>query len=119
MKTEANVLLFKCGKANREYGVRIQTTPDNDWERTWAFEITPKIAKSEGFDKNKVKGNLYATDDYPGCPYCGADGFVQCSKCKKISCWDGEKNLTCAWCGAYMRNIVLTNSKFDVKGNKF
>ena len=119
MKKQANVLLFKCGKANREYGVRVETTRDNDWVRTWAFEIDPQVARNEGFDQNPIRGMLYATDDYPGCPYCSTDYFVQCGKCKKVSCWHEEKRAQCAWCGNVMKRIVMSKTKFNLKGNNF
>ena len=116
---EANILLFMCGKANQPYGVRVQRMEDGDWWRTWAFKVKPQQAKSEGFDKTMVQGNLYATREYPGCPYCGATGFVQCGTCGKISCWKGENTLTCLWCGKVMNNIVTTTEKFSVSGDKF
>lgn len=71
---------------------------DGDWWRTWSFPMKKTQAKSEGFDKNSVKGNMYATEEYPGCPYCGTFGFVQCNTCHKITCWNSESSLVCEWC---------------------
>lgn len=116
---EANILLFKCSKANQMYGVRIQKMNDGDWWRTWAFKIKPHNAKSEGYDKTPVQGNLYPTQEYPGCPYCRTNGFIQCGKCKKISCWNGETSLDCPWCGVRMENFVEATEKFSVVGDKF
>lgn len=116
---EANILLFKCSKANQVYGVRIQKMKDEDWWRTWAFKIKPNNAKSEGYDKTPIQGNLNVTGEYPGCPYCGAVGFVQCGKCKKVSCYNGETSLTCPWCGNKMENMVEATQKFSVDGDKF
>lgn len=116
---EANILLFKCSKANQMYGVRIQKMKDGDWWRTWAFKIKPHNAKSEGFDRTPVQGNLNETEEYPGCPYCGTHRFVQCGKCEKISCWNGEMSLVCPWCGVRMENFVEATEKFSVVGDRF
>ncbi len=116
---DVNILLFKCGKTNQPYGVRVQKMEDGDWWRTWAFKVKPRYAKSEGYDRNRVNGNLYCTEEYPGCPYCGSLSFVQCGNCQKISCWNGETELTCPWCGDAMGNIVAATDKFDIDGDKF
>ena len=96
---EANVLLFRCPNAKRSYGVRVQKMRDGDWYRTWAFKLSEKTARREGYDRSVIRGNLYATEEYPGCPYCGAKVFVMCGSCNKISCWDGTDRFTCPWCG--------------------
>lgn len=116
---EANILLFKCSRSNQLYGVRVQKMKDGDWWRTWAFKIKSQYAKREGYDRTQVLGNLNSTKDYPGCPYCGTYGFVQCVQCKKLSCWNGETSLICPWCGEEMENIIAATEKFSVTGDKF
>jgi len=116
---EANIVLFMCSKAKQAFGVRVQKMNDGDWWRTWAFKIKPQHAKSEGYDKTPVQGNLNPTEEYPGCPHCGSHGFVQCGTCKKISCWNGETSMVCPWCGTNMDNIVTATEKFNVTGDKF
>ena len=116
---EANIVLFKCTKTHNLFGVRVQKFSDGDWYRTWAFRIKESSAKAEGFDKTPIKGNLYATKEYPGCPDCGTKSFVQCNNCKKLSCWNGEDHLTCPWCGNEMRNITEATEKFNVSGNDY
>ena len=113
---EANVLLFKCTKSKRAYGVRIQKMRDGDWYRTWAFKLSEGSAKREGYDRSVIKGNLYATEEYPGCPYCGCQGFVMCGHCQKIACWDGESSYTCPWCGT-KSNISTAEDMFTVTAN--
>lgn len=113
---EAAVILVKCSNGKRVYGIRTQKMSDGDWWRTWAFPVDEKRAKNEGYDETKVQGNLYHTEEYPGCPYCGTKNFVQCNKCKKISCWHGETRMTCPWCGNNMDNIVSATEKFHVSG---
>ena len=115
LKMEAAVLLAKC-KDKRTYGMRIQRMSDGDWWRTWAFPIDERRANKEGYGVTKAQGNLYVTDEYPGCPYCGTNGFVQCNSCKKLSCIKDEKKLICPWCGNNMDNIVYTTEKFSVTG---
>lgn len=116
---EANILLVKCPPKKKMFGVRIQKMSDNDWWRTWAFELNAEQAKNEGYDATKVQGNLNALDEYPGCPYCGTYGFVQCGKCEKISCWNGESSMVCPWCNTNLTNIVTATDKFEVTGGAF
>lgn len=113
---EAAVIVGKCTKRNQMYGMRTQKMKDGDWWRTWAFSIDEKRAHSEGYDETPVQGNLYHTEEYPGCPYCGTKSFVQCNKCRKLSCWNGEKKLVCTWCGYNMDNIVTATEKFNLSG---
>lgn len=113
---EATVLLAKCGKKNQTYGIRAQKMDDQDWWRTWAFPINEHRARREGYDRTIVTGNLYHTEEYPGCPFCGAKNFVQCNKCHRISCWSGESRLECPWCGNDMSNIVTATEKFNLSG---
>ena len=116
---DAKVLIFKCTRVNQPIGVRVQRMEDRDWWRTWAFKISSQIASNEGYDQNQIQGNLYATEEYPGCPHCGTDGFVQCGRCKKVSCWNQEKSLVCPWCGFRMDEIVTATDKFSVTGDSF
>ena len=116
---DAKVLIFKCTRVNQPIGVRVQRMEDRDWWRTWAFKISSQIASNEGYDQNQIQGNLYATEEYPGCPHCGTDGFVQCGRCKKVSCWNQEKSLVCPWCGFHMDEIVTATDKFSVTGDSF
>lgn len=97
---EAQVAIAKCKESKKIYGVRMEKTPSG-WEYNWAFPISEKRAKSEKYESTKIIGNIHRGKDYPGCPYCGAMGFVVCSSCKKLNCYnDGEKWFTCQWCGS-------------------
>lgn len=115
---EANVVLSKCSKQNRIFGIRIEKR-GGDWIRTWAFKIDETQAKKEGFDKTVITGSLNADPNYPGCPHCGADTFVRCGTCGKISCLQfGNTSAHCYWCGTRMDNITTADS-FDVKSGGF
>lgn len=98
MRVKANVILAKCRTERQMYGMRVEET-GGDWIRTWAFPIKEELAVQEGFDKVKIDGSFLATEDYPGCPYCGARNFFVCGSCGKLNCYNGEKITTCKWCG--------------------
>ena len=65
---DAAVILAKCYKTKKMYGMRSQKMNDGDWWRTWAFPIDEKRAHGEGYDTTIVQGNMYHTEEYPGCP---------------------------------------------------
>ena len=112
---EAAVILAKCPKNRQLYGMRAQKMNDGEWWRTWAFPIDEGRARQEGYDSTQVFSGMNQTDEYPGCPYCGATGFVQCGKCGKLNCWKGENTYTCLWCGNKMTRIV-SSSSFELSG---
>ena len=111
---EATVLLAKCKKRNGYYGMRVQRLEDGDWWRTWAFPIDDRDAYRKESVVTSLRGNLFNTKQYPGCPYCGSINLVQCNKCGKLSCWNGEEQLSCPWCGHDMKNFV--SSEVSVSG---
>ena len=114
---EATVITMRCTRGKRPYGVRVQKT-GGDWVRTWAYEMTEAQMKHEGYDQTSVNGSLSVTSEYPGCPHCGTMGFVQCGRCHKMTCYNGETALTCQWCGTMMDNLVSAD-RFDVEGGRF
>ena len=112
---EAAVVLAKCPKSRQIYGMRTQKMSDGDWWRTWAFPIDERRASQEGYDATQVFSGMGCTEEYPGCPYCGATGFVQCYRCGKLSCYNGEASLTCLWCGNKMDSFVDA-TEFQLSG---
>ena len=79
-KMEAKVILMKCPETKKVYGVRIEKY-EGDWYRTWAFPLDSRKAAHEGYDREKITGNLYPADEYPGkkvvqCPWCGTRGRI-------------------------------------------
>ena len=119
-KVKAKVILAKCPyaglQADNLFGIRIQKF-GSDWKRTWAFKIDEERALHEGYDKERIHGTFYETDEYPGCPYCGVLEFAQCGGCKKIFCSKYEERSICPWCGERLR-IRLVDS-FDLKGGGY
>lgn len=105
---EAAVIIAKCPKTRMAYGIRVQKMGDQDWWRTWSFEIDEASASREGYDANTIEGNLYALDTYPGCPYCGTTRLFYCS-CGKIACGGPDSvDYTCPWCGETCKPVPLT-----------
>ena len=98
MGIEATVIIAKCKKSQKTYGIRIERRR-SEWYKTWAFKINEKSARREGFDKTAINGKFIACEEYNGCPYCHSREFIKCG-CGKISCWNGEKIIKCIWCGA-------------------
>lgn len=97
---EAVIVLSKCAKGHKTYGIRAERLTSNRWRFTWAFPIKEASAKREGYDRTSISGSIDCTDEYPGCPYCGQQNFVVC-KCGHISCNIVNRGIfTCEWCGA-------------------
>lgn len=38
-----------------------------------------------------IMRRLEIAEAYPGCPHCGGRGFVLCTDCGTLSCWDGNR----------------------------
>lgn len=94
----AVVALSRCSHTKKLYGIRLEQQGDK-WVCTWAFPIQEKTARNEKYGEARITGTIINGDEYPGCPYCRAIGFVRCF-CGKLTCWDGEQStIECAWCG--------------------
>ena len=115
---EAAVVLAKCAKNRQMYGMRTQKMEDGKWWRTWAFPIDEHRAHQEGYDSTQTFEGMVSTEEYPGCPYCGGSGFVQCTQCGKLTCWNGETALDCLWCGNRLENMVYADS-FQLSGGDY
>ena len=114
---EATVVVARCRKTKEPFGIRIEKKDDGAWHCTWAFKTTDKLLSRESYEENvEVSGQILLDPEYPGCPYCGAAGWCNCS-CNKLTCWDGESSVTCAWCGEVSE--VGAASDFDLEGSGF
>ena len=117
---DATIVLAKCPKVNRIYGVRLQKEELQDiWHETWAFPIDEKRAAAEGYDATSLDGGILIDSEYPGCPYCGGRYHVFCNTCGKPTCWNEKEQMTCAWCGSQITDIAFRdNAKFHfISGN--
>lgn len=118
-KVEATVVLAKCCKTGKTYGNRVEKKSDGNWHFTWSFKIDDNRAKSEGYEKTSVKGNVFLDESYKGCPYCGASGWFSCGNCGKLTCNDGNKNVvTCKWCGNIGELSGDGDGKFNLTGGE-
>lgn len=103
---EANVILARCDKSKKSFGIRIEKKADQIWYCDWAFKISEKGASNEGYGSSMISGKVSLDGAYPGCPYCGTDSWVSCAKCGKLTCCAiGAETSTCAWCG-HSANVV-------------
>ncbi|MDO4756279.1 MAG: TerY-C metal binding domain-containing protein [Parabacteroides sp.] len=111
----AVIALCKCSQTKNLYGIRFEKD-GKAWKYTWAFPVKEATASREQYDKTRITGGLIQSPDYPGCPYCGTNGFFHCG-CGKLNCWDGKSHhATCNWCGA---SGELTDGidSIDITGN--
>lgn len=106
----AQVLLTRCKKSKQLYGITIEQRNGKEWEMMYSFEIDEKHAKSEGFDKMMINADCYAGNTYRGCLSCGALGYVKCYSCGKLTCYQSEQSVRCAWCNTIMDNIIYEGS---------
>lgn len=118
-KYEGMVVLGHCSRAKRPFGITA-VRYGREWAFTWAFPLTEKVAKSEGFDQNAAKGDIVHTEDYPGCPYCHTKAWVQCCQCHRFLCYtdDGSDYFKCPHCGiegGIDRNVT----EFDLSGGGY
>ena len=108
---KAAVVLVKCTRRPMTYGIRMQTEDGESWHKTWAFPVDENRAGKEGYGQQSIEGYYFNDDSFPGCPCCGAKQIIFCSSCHRASCWNGETDMNCAWCGQRLQNIYTTTEK--------
>ena len=114
---EANVVVARCKRTKKMYGIRVEKRTDWTWYCTWAFPISEKGASNEGYGTTMISGKVDLDAEYPGCPYCGTIGWVSCGKCGKLTCWENDENFECSWCGA--TGVVTVSETFDLTGGGY
>lgn len=114
-KYDGLVVAAMCGNERRHFGITA-IRQGRDYVFTWAFRLSEGSLKREGFDKNKVKGNVIMSEKFPGCPYCGRKNWVQCGACGKFVCAaDDIKYFKCPACGN--EGEVSLSESFDLSGS--
>ena len=108
---KAFAIVAECPNEKKPYGITVDPISDKEFKFVWAFKISREGASREGFDKKKVHGSIQYDANYNGCPYCGAKGFFQCAECGKTTCWNGESETVCEWCGNEAETAA--EDKFD------
>jgi hypothetical protein len=94
------IVLGRCNRHGRGFGMRLERPGADQWVATWAFPIKDAAAKREGYERAEVSGSFCVGPSFPGCPHCSAASFFRCNGCGKLACWDGEsRQITCPWCG--------------------
>ena len=120
MYPEAKIALCRCKEGKRPFGVRFEEY-ENEWKATWAFPIKKDgTAEREEYDKTILKGQIRWDSDYPGCPYCGAHGFIICNACGGLNCNMNERTeeFTCGWCGTKGTLVSYTGDGFNADGDR-
>ncbi len=115
-KYEGMVVVGYCSKTRKPYGITA-IKQGKDYVFDWAFKLTESAVKHEGFSQNKVKGNIYDGENFPGCPYCGNQSWVQCGQCGCFSCYPGEGTFHCGHCNN--SGEVTTSDSFDLSGGGY
>jgi len=115
---EATVIMAKCKVSKEGFGIRAEKQ-GSSWTFTWAFKLSERAAKNEGFDQTNISGSISLAAEYPGCPHCGAKKFSQCGSCNKTACYVGkEEKVTCPHCGN-TANVVHVESFDRIAGGAF
>jgi hypothetical protein len=109
----ATVVMARCQVTKAPFGIRMEKR-GADWYCTWAYPISEKNAKKEGYDKQPITGEVHIAEGYPGCPHCRtAFDFYICTReyggCGGVSCYDGKGHITCPSCGWH--TPVVSGSK--------
>ena len=117
---QATVVMAKCQHSKRPFGIRIEQRQDGDWYCTWAFKLSEKAAAHEGYNSGvSITGRVSLTDEYPGCPHCGAHTWFKCGSCGRLTCYSDESQSTkCSWCG-HASEKMSTSTEFDLTGGDY
>lgn len=100
MQAKVVVIVARCGRTRRTFGIRLEAKTARQWIADWAFAMKERSASKEGYDRTQISGSFGFDAAYPGCPHCEAQGAYNCA-CGKVVCWTGqEETATCPWCGA-------------------
>ena len=113
-KREEMVVMATCQQTKRLFGITVQKEGKN-YVFAWAFKMNAETAKREGFERNKVSGNIFMAKEYPGCPHCGALSWFQCGVCSHFVCMPYDQEVVrCPECGN-QGEVVIADS-FDLNG---
>lgn len=88
----------KCLSTKKIYYIRYDYNAVGRWilsetltEEGYIHET--HFIKNENNDEKDVDiSSAYHGPQYKGCPYCHNRGFVTCSSCKELHCFDSESN---------------------------
>lgn len=106
----AAVILQKCSRTGKTFGIRVQQMDDGEWYRTWAFPMDEARAGREGYSGTKLNSMLPETPEYPGCPYCGSKGFFYDYNCEKSAAITGIPTSPVPGAAGTMTSALRTKS---------
>jgi hypothetical protein len=113
-KRDDMVVMASCQQSKLPFGITVHRA-GKVFEFNWAFKISASSAKREGFESNKVNGNIFNANTYPGCPHCGATSWFQCGNCKRFVCMrPDQKIVKCPVCGN--EGEVYAAEDFELSG---
>lgn len=95
------IALARCEQSHLLFGVRVEERSSRVWAVTWSFLIQESSAHRERYADTEIQGSITLASEYPGCPGCGAGSVVVCGCPEgRVTCWGGQPENICAWCGA-------------------
>jgi len=97
-KRRVVIVTGRCSREKRGFGIRFEEVDNDQWLATWAFALSDRTAKREGYDKQEISGTFSFAKEFPGCPHCGSQDFFLCG-CEKVGCKGSSDRVTCPWCG--------------------
>ncbi|MDY4839080.1 MAG: TerY-C metal binding domain-containing protein [Lachnospiraceae bacterium] len=117
LNNDAFAIMAMCEETKEHFGITVNPVGGNHFVFTWAFRIKKDQAKREGYDQKQVKGSVSYDANFNGCPYCNANAFYICSRCKKVVCYHGQESVTCPNCGS--TSTVKQAESVDLSGGGF
>lgn len=114
---EAAVIIAKCRKSKKPFGIRTEKMSDGAWHCTWAFITNEKTVLHEKYCDTPVSGRIIIDAEYPGCLYCDSTGWFCCNVCNRLTCYANERYVTCAWCGNNAETIH--SDSFRLRGSEY
>jgi hypothetical protein len=88
----------RCAATGQSFGVLFELGVGGRWGACETFDLSEQRAASSVFAGNRVSMRG-TTDDYPGCPHCGATGLIFCTSCEELSCCrENQRAAVCPWC---------------------
>lgn len=117
MDRNATVIMARCQRSKKPFGIRTEKMNDGVWHCTWTFPLKEQAAAREGYSDTMVSGRVGLDEEYPGCPYCEAEKWFSCSGCGKLTCQGTETHVVCAWCGN--SGETYSAQEFDLRGGGY
>jgi len=98
-ETKKAFALMKCGRSG-DVIVGVFYRVGGSWQLTFS-SLTGGGARVGPGEALSVQGEFSYAASYVGCASCAARGYIQCSRCAELSCWDtNPARSRCGWCGA-------------------